>query len=67
MGVAEKKKLLFQDKKENEQRLKFMRQTFYQNIMDRQESKQSKVRDMKRVWLNKDRESIDTLYEVLHK
>jgi hypothetical protein len=29
MGFAEKKRLLFQDRKENEQRLKFMRQTFY--------------------------------------
>jgi alpha-glucuronidase len=67
MSAAEKKRLLFEDKKENEQRLKAMRQTFYQGIMERHQSKESKVREMRRVWLNKDRESIDTLYGVLNK
>ena len=67
MSVAEKKRLLFEDKKENERRIKAMRQTFYQGIMERHQSKESKVREMRRVWLNKDRESIDTLYGVLHK
>ena len=67
MSVAEKKRLLFEDKKENERRIKAMRQTFYQGIMERHQSKESKVREMRHVWLNKDRESIDTLYGVLHK
>lgn len=67
MTAAEKKRLLFEDKKENERRLKAMRQTFYQGIMERHQSKENKVREMRRVWLNKDRESIDTLYGVLHK
>lgn len=67
MSVSEKKRLLFEDKKENERRIKAMRQTFYQGIMERHQSKESKVREMRRVWFNKDRESIDTLYGVLHK
>ena len=66
LGKVEKKRLLFEDKNENEKRIKAMRQTFHYSIMDKLQTKEKKIGEMKRVWLNREQESVDALYGIIH-
>jgi hypothetical protein len=58
--------LLFEDKNENERRLKMMRQNYHQSLVDRQQSKEKKIGEMKRIWLNHEKQPVETLYGSLH-
>jgi len=53
---------LFEDKNENERRLKSMRLDKKQAIIEKHEVKGKKISEMRRIFLNKDKEPVESLY-----
>lgn len=64
-GKIEKRRLQFEDKHENEQRIKALRSNYHKALIDKHLTKEKKISEMKRIWLNKEKEPVDQLYGSL--
>ena len=64
-GKVEKKKLLIEDQTENDKRLKMLRKSYHNALMDKHAMKEQKIGEMKRIWLNHNKEPVESLYGSL--
>jgi hypothetical protein len=54
--------LLFEDNMENERRIKMLRHQFHTAMMNKELNKGKKIGEMKRIWINPKKETVQTLY-----